>query len=109
MAKEWAKSFYNSKAWQDCRESYIQTVDGLCERCLSRKEYTPGYELHHKVWLTPQNISDPNITLNWELLEFLCSSCHSIEHNRTEKSALREGLMFDEEGQLIQVGSGTER
>ena len=24
----------------------------------------PGYIVHHKVWLTPQNIDDPDVALN---------------------------------------------
>lgn len=101
MARAFSKRFYNSKAWKDCREGYIQSVDGLCERCLARKEYTPGYELHHKVWLTPENINDPYITLNWDNLEFLCASCHSVEH-MSKYSSTREDVMFNERGELIQ-------
>lgn len=26
MAKEWAKAFYNSKRWQQCKNSYIRRV-----------------------------------------------------------------------------------
>ncbi|WP_265445078.1 hypothetical protein [Acetivibrio straminisolvens] len=31
--KEWAKPFYKSKAWQDCREAFFIFRHGLCERC----------------------------------------------------------------------------
>ena len=34
--KPWAKQFYNSKEWQACREAYIASKQGLCERCLGR-------------------------------------------------------------------------
>jgi len=102
MAKEWAKSFYNSKAWQDCRESYIQTVDGLCERCLKKKEYVPGYIVHHIEWLTPNNINDPMVTLNHDNLEYLCKSCHNQEHFSTQES-VRDDVMFDSEGNLVEV------
>ena len=100
MARDFSRPFYNSKAWKDCREGYIQSVNGLCERCLANGKYTPGYELHHKVWLTPENINDPYITLGWDNLEFLCSSCHSVEH-MTKYKATRDDVMFDSEGQLI--------
>lgn len=37
MAKEWAKPFYNSKQWKQCRKSYIAhriSIDGgMCEHC----------------------------------------------------------------------------
>lgn len=32
MAREFAKKFYNSKAWKKCREAYKKKVNGLCER-----------------------------------------------------------------------------
>lgn len=104
MAQLWARPFYNSKQWITCREAYKQSVNGLCERCLEDNRYAPGYEVHHKTYLTPSNINDPNVTLSWENLELLCLSCHSIEHNRMEKEVVREGLMFDGEGNLVKVG-----
>lgn len=99
MAKEWAKAFYKSKVWQQCREGYIASVFGLCERC-----QRPGYIVHHKELLTPQNINDPEVTLNWEKLEYLCQDCHNKEHFSNDKS-VREGLKFDHNGNLIEVGS----
>ena len=46
MAQDYAKKFYRSKAWQQCRESYISKVHGLCERCQSKGKITPGYIVH---------------------------------------------------------------
>ncbi len=104
MARDFAKKFYNSKEWKKCRESYINnTVDKLCERCGE-----PGEEVHHIIYLTPDNINDPYITLSFENLELLCSSCHSIEHNRKEKEVVREGLTFDSNGDLIEIKFGGE-
>jgi len=97
MAREFAKAFYQSKAWQECRAAYIKSVFGLCERCGQ-----PGDEVHHKIRLTPQNIDDPNITLNWDNLELLCASCHSKEH-MSKYGPSTEGTMFDENGDLIKV------
>lgn len=94
MAKDYAKSFYNSKAWKDCRDGYIKHVLGLCERC---KE--PGYIVHHKVHITEENIGNPDITLNWDNLRYLCLECHNIEH--AENNPVREDLMFTADGQLI--------
>ena len=34
MAKEFAKKFYKSKAWQRTREAYAASVGQLCEDCL---------------------------------------------------------------------------
>jgi 5-methylcytosine-specific restriction endonuclease McrA len=97
MAREFSKKFYNSKAWEKCRESYKQSVHGLCERCGQ-----PGDEVHHKIYLTPENINNPDITLNWHSLELLCATCHSIEHNRKYKEVVREGLRFDNLGNLVE-------
>ena len=95
MAREFAKAFYNSKAWHMCREAYKQSVFGLCELCGQ-----PGDEVHHKVHLSPDNINNPDITLNWDNLELLCASCHSKVH-MSKYGATRDDVMFDEHGDLI--------
>ena len=95
MAKEFAKAFYKSVAWQKCRAAYIQSVFGLCERC-----QRPGDILHHKELLTPQNINDPNVTLAWENLQYLCQECHNREHGL---SSTAEGLRFDATGNLVEL------
>ena len=92
--KEWAKPFYKSKAWRDCRDAYFIFRHGLCERC-----GRPGKIVHHKVYLTPQNINDPNVSLNWENLELVCQDCHNLEHHGADVAA--EGLMFDGNGDLV--------
>jgi 5-methylcytosine-specific restriction endonuclease McrA len=98
VAQEWAKAFYNSKAWKKCRDAYKDsTIDQLCEKCRE-----PGDEVHHKTWLTPENINDPYITLAWDNLELLCHECHSIEHNR-KHDALRDDVMFDARGDLVKA------
>ena len=102
MAQDYAKKFYKSKAWKQCRESYISKVHGLCERCQSKGKITPGYIVHHKEYITPKNINNPMITLNHDNLMFVCHECHNIIH-RGENSPLREGLKFDENGDLIVV------
>ena len=101
MAREFARKFYGSRAWKECRASYILSVNGLCERCLKAGKYVPGDEVHHKIYLSPDNINNPDITLSFENLELLCSSCHSIEHNRKYKEIVREGLKFDDLGNLV--------
>ena len=95
MAQEWAIKFYNSTAWEKCRSAYIQSVFGLCEKC-----GRPGVIVHHKEKLTPVNINDPNVTLSFENLEYLCQDCHNREHSR---SATAEGTMFDSKGDLVEV------
>lgn len=100
MARPFAIKFYNSKAWINCRNAYRESVNRLCERCLARGIYEPGYEVHHKIYLSPENIDDPYITLSWDNLELLCQSCHSIEH-MTKHKATRDDVMFDDQGHLI--------
>lgn len=78
--QEYSESFYKSTIWQSCRESYIKSVGGLCERCYKKGIYTPGKIVHHKKYITPENIGDPNITLNFKNLELLCINCHNEEH-----------------------------
>lgn len=93
--KEWAKAFYNSAAWKKCRDAYFISQHGLCEQCGAA-----GKIVHHTVYLTPENINDPSITLNWDLLRLDCQTCHNIEHHRGG-TAVDDGLMFDSEGNLI--------
>lgn len=76
--REFARKFYKSKAWKTLRESYFNSVHGICERCDK-----PGEEVHHKIYLTPSNINDPNVTLNTDHLELLCKNCHNAEHEKT--------------------------
>lgn len=102
MSKEFAKSFYRSKAWLDCRAAYIASVHGLCERCLHAGYIVPGYIVHHRILLTPSNIQDAEVSLNSEHLEYLCHACHNYEHDVGHKQKpAREGLMFDINGNLI--------
>ena len=82
MAKEFARSFYSSQKWKKCREAYIakrRAIDGgLCETCRER----PGYIVHHKIELTPENINDANITLGINNLKYDCHICHQKERGQ---------------------------
>ena len=100
MAKEYAKAFYRSKAWLQCRAGYINSVNGMCERCLKQGKYKPGKIVHHINYITPKNINDPNITLNWKNLELVCHECHEQIHKGSNRS-LRDDVMFDNDGNLI--------
>ena len=93
--REFAKRFYNSKAWQRCRASYIARVHGLCERCGAG-----GKIVHHKIYLSERNIDDPSVTLNHEHLELLCHECHNVEH--MYHPPVIDGLKFNEFGELVE-------
>ena len=97
VIKEYAKSFYTSKAWRDTQKAYMLSKNYICERCGK-----PAVIVHHKTYITPNNINDPNITLNWNNLEALCRDCHNKEHFiNTQVTA--DGLAFDSSGNLIKL------
>ena len=83
--KEFAKKFYLSKTWRDCRNAYKRSVGGLCERCIGKGLYVPGEIVHHKIHLTPDNMHDYQILLDWSNLELLCKNCHADVHKRIKK------------------------
>ena len=85
MAKEYAESFYKSKTWERCRDAYIKSVGGLCERCLADGIIKAGVIVHHIEYITPNNITNPNITTSFDNLELLCSDCHNKEHKKRKK------------------------
>lgn len=80
--KEYASEFYKGKAWQKCRQAYIQSVHGLCEDCLARGRYVPGEIVHHIEHITPSNITNPEITLSFDNLRLVCRDCHAQEHKK---------------------------
>ena len=79
--KAYAEAFYNSNAWKECRTAYKKSVGGLCERCLKNGLVVAGEIVHHKIHLTPANINDPAVTLNFKNLELVCRECHALEHS----------------------------
>lgn len=81
MAKEFARAFYSSKAWQECRNEYAKRKHFLCEDCLRRGIYKPGTIVHHIIEIDPITIERPEIALNPDNLELLCRECHIREHN----------------------------
>lgn len=83
--REFAVSFYKSQAWKQCRAAFVKSKGGLCERCYSRGEYKAGVIVHHKIHLTPENIKDPDVCLNWNNLELLCRDCHGAEHGKIQR------------------------
>lgn len=93
MAKEYAKSFYESLSWKKCRKGFMQSKHYICERCGGS-----AYIAHHKVHITPGNINNLNIILNWDNLQALCLDCHNVVHGN---SSTVNGVSFDNEGNLI--------
>ena len=94
--REFAASFYSSRPWQDTRLAYKKSKGGLCEKCLKEGRYTAGEIVHHKIPLSPENINNPHITLDWSNLQLLCRDCHGKVH---DKKGLR--YKFDSMGRVV--------
>ena len=82
MAKQFARKFYSSKAWQSCRNEYGAKVHWLCENCLRKGIYKPGVIVHHIIEIDPVTIEKPEISLNHNNLELLCRECHAEAHDQ---------------------------
>jgi len=88
--KEYAKGFYKSQAWKKCREAYARSVGGLCERCLGRGLYRAGEIVHHREHISPENITDPAVLLDWGNLQLVCRECHAALHRPERRYRLDE-------------------
>lgn len=105
MAKEWAKSFYNSVLWKQKRKEILKRDLFTCEMCGAR-----ATEVHHEIELTPENIGRPEIALNDKLLHSLCSDCHKQITKRDHSgAACDEDFCFDADGQLTPRGVAKKR
>ena len=83
--KPYAESFYKSPAWKRTRIAYAKSVGGLCERCYAKGIIRAGDIVHHKIHISPDNINDSNITLNWDNLQLVCRDCHAAIHEKIER------------------------
>ena len=89
-----ARRFYDSTAWRKTQAAFIASKHYTCERCGRAARI-----VHHKVYITLQNIDDVNITLSWDNLQALCLPCHNTEHGHGV--GLTDGIRFDEQGNLV--------
>lgn len=99
--KDYAEKFYKGTAWHKCRAAYLKSVGGLCERCMSNGLFVPAVIVHHKIHITPENIDDPNIILDWNNLEALCRDCHHDEHKEFGAKRLGKRYFIDDSGRVI--------
>lgn len=53
--------------------------------------------------LTPANVNDPNINTNLDNLVSLCDLCHKKVHGWVRQVSTRQGLAFDEDGNLVSL------
>ena len=103
MARDFSKSFYNSKEWAKVRQAVLMRDKYLCTKC-----GRPAEEVHHKTHLTPTNIMDVSVSLNMDNLTSLCKDCHFEEHRGEHGSGRKKQdelpqYEFDESGQIIPV------
>ena len=100
MARDFSKSFYNSKEWENTRGYILRRDKYLCQHC-----GRPAEEVHHKIHLTPENIGDVKVTMNPENLVSLCKACHFEEHKgehaKGRQAAEDYDYTFDENGMLV--------
>lgn len=70
--------FYNSSEWKAIRNQKFIEARGLCERCEKRGIIKKGKEVHHKIPIEQR----PDLRLDMNNLELLCSDCHNNAHGR---------------------------
>jgi 5-methylcytosine-specific restriction endonuclease McrA len=86
--------FYNSSKWRRFQK-YIRTKRyGICETCGNA-----GWEVHHIVPLTLNNVDDDEIAIGEDNVQLLCTSCHNAK--REEESHVRQDVTFDANGNLV--------
>lgn len=76
------KRFYRSKEWITLRLNLINERGNECELCNETIAVARDIIGHHKVELTPENVSDANISLNPENILIVCFDCHNKIHKR---------------------------
>ncbi|MDL2254473.1 HNH endonuclease [Ruminococcaceae bacterium OttesenSCG-928-I18] len=76
----------------------MSSINHICERCAERNVLEHADTAHHRVHLSPENISDPEVTLNWENLMGVCRECHAEVHGKTERR-----IRYDEGGRVIKM------
>ena len=102
MARAFARKMYAGKKWQKCREYIFNKYHGLCQDCGK-----PGEEVHHKIYLTPQNINDPDVVYGEDNLVLLCRDCHYSRHTKRRKG-VDDSYYFDDEGNMCKKEMITE-
>ena len=71
----------------------------LCQICGATAK-----EVHHIKFLTPDNISNPDITLNPANLVLVCYDCHNYIHQRGLDPDARR-IQFDDDGNPVDIST----
>ncbi len=101
MARDFAKQFYKSKAWERARAYVLMRDKYRCRMCGSASDL----EVHHIVPLSPDTISQPFYATNEGNLMTLCTSCHMALHaaERSGASEILPTIVFDENGYPVEI------
>lgn len=75
-------AFYGSARWRKLRASFLR-ANPFCARCLAAGRHVPAGIVHHVV----ERLDSPDLRLDWDNLEPLCSPCHTTTHNRRRNPA----------------------
>ena len=94
----WAREFYLGKAWRACRRAYLAAKRWQCERCSTPDNPVPAKVVHHRQYITQDNINDPSVTLSWDNLQALCQDCHNEIHHARERG---DRYSFGEDGAIL--------
>ena len=62
----------------------MESVNGLCERCLEKGIVKSADIVHHIIELDDEKARDPEIALNWDNLQAVCLECHNAIHFGTK-------------------------
>lgn len=89
------ESRYKTARWLKVRKLKIQSVNGLCERCLKKHIYNEGKIVHHKIEITEDNYMDDELMYGLDNLEFLCDEHHKMMHGQLKE------CFFDENGNYV--------
>ena len=82
------EAFYHSTEWRKCVKAFKSLKNYTCERCGK-----PGWIVHHKSPLTPENIDDPEVSLN--------DAIHHQLNGRGLSEPHHHSVKFDADGNVI--------
>lgn len=92
-------NFYRSKAWEKFRQNVINERtqdDGLIYDEVTGKPILKKYDiiLHHKIFLTEENVNDYNISLNPDNIMIVSHKTHNKIHNKLSHTKREVFLVY---------------
>ncbi len=80
----------------------MNSVNGLCERCLEKGIVKAADIVHHIIELDDEKARDPDIALNFDNLQALCIECHNEIHFGKRQP---KRYIIAEDGKVIPIDS----